>query len=634
MDTYQQILATYWGFTKFRASQEEIIESVCSGKDTLGLLATGGGKSIIFQVAGMAKPGICLVITPLIALMKDQVDKLKSIGIKAASIHSGMSKGEIDITINNCLYGDYKFLYISPERIDSELFWLRVGKMNVNLITVDEAHCISQWGYDFRPSYLKIARLRELFPRVPILALTASATPKVIDDIQEKLLFKTQHVIRKTFERKNLIYVVRKAEDKQKQLLDILKKIGGSGIIYTRNRKTTKELTLLINKNRFSADYYHAGLSTEIRNDKQENWMSGNIKIMIATNAFGMGIDKADVRFVIHYNLPDSIEAYFQESGRAGRDEKTSYAILLINAADLSKAKRRVNDNFPEIQTIKKVYQAIGNYFQIAYGSGKGAVFDFNLVDFISTYKFNLSVAYNSFKFLEKEGYIELTDELDNPSRIIFLVTREDLYKFQVANAALDGFIKLILRSYTGLFNEYVNIDEQWLGKKAGLTQDVVYDYLKKLKKVGIINYVPRKKTPLLAFTEERIDDKNLRISKENYSERKNRYIEKLDAVLDYVNSQAKCRSQFLLAYFGETDTYRCGLCDICTKRNELNLSKYEFDLLLDQIKEKIGTCSLTPQELIDQIHQSPEKIVKVIQWLLDNNKITYNEEKQLTWHR
>lgn len=633
MNRYEQILTKYWGYSKFRPLQEDIIRSVMEGKDTLALMPTGGGKSITFQVPSMSKEGICIVITPLIALMKDQVENLHKRDIKAIAIYSGMTRNEIEIALDNCIYGGVKFLYISPERISTEIFMIRVKYMNVNLIAIDEAHCISEWGYDFRPSYLKIAELRELIPDVPFLALTATAIPKVVDDIQERLGFKEKNVFRKSFERKNIIYLVRELDDKLNYLIETINKVKGSGIIYVRNRKTTRETALFLQKNKISADYYHAGLNHETRNIKQNDWKVGKTRVMVSTNAFGMGIDKSDVRFVIHLDLPDSIESYFQEAGRGGRDEKKAVAVLLYNNSDKVKAEQRVLRSFPEIQEIKSVYQALGNYFQIPYGGGKHMSFDFIISDFAKSYNFNVMTIHSSLKFLQREGYLELTDELFSMSKLHFLVERDDLYKFQIANAKFDGFIKLILRSYTGLFSDYVNIDENSLAKKANIDLELVYKYLNNLKSLGILNYIPKKKNPFIVYTEERLDEKSLYISKENYEFRKSRYIERIDAMLHYASSSNKCRSQILLNYFGDKNPDRCGQCDVCTRRNELDLSKYEFDLILDELKERLQFNLISIDDLVLKAGKDKEKNLKVIQWLLDNEKIIKDKQDLLTWN-
>ena len=634
LDRFEQILKQYWGYSSFRSIQRDIIESAYNGTDTLALMPTGGGKSITFQVPALAKEGVCLVITPLIALMKDQVENLKQRGIKATAIHSGLSVHEIDIELDNCIYGDIKFLYLSPERLASPLFRERLRKMKVNMVAVDESHCISQWGYDFRPSYLKITEIRELLPsEVPFLALTATATPDVVTDIQQKLGFRDGNVFRMSFARENLVYLVRNVEDKLKHLLKIVNSIPGTGVVYVRSRDKTKDIALMLRKEGISADFYHAGLTMEIRNAKQSDWQSNKTRVIVATNAFGMGIDKPDVRFVVHIDLPDSPEAYFQEAGRAGRDQKLAYAILLFNEADTLKIAQRTESNFPPAEEIKKTYQALGSYLNIAIGAGKGETYDFNLMDFCSVYRLNSVKAYNSLKILEREGYIELTDELDNPSRIIFLVDKQELYKYQVAHADMDRFIKVILRNFTGVFSQYVRIDEAYLARLAAAPIGNVMDCLKTLSRHKIINYIPKKRTPLIIMTEERLDDKNLRINPDSYKMLHDRFTQRVNALVAYAQSQTKCRSQMLSEYFGEKDSYRCGKCDVCTQRNELDMSKYEFDMILDGIKSAIGQNSMTDEELIDTLKRNPDRVIRVIKYLLDNGKIIRNDKGSLVWH-
>jgi ATP-dependent DNA helicase RecQ len=634
LNRFEKILYHYWGFTTFREVQLEIIESVYNGHDTLALMPTGGGKSITFQVPALAREGICLVITPLIALMKDQVENLVKKGIKAAAIHSGMTKHEIEVTLDNCAYGDYKFLYLSPERLGTELFKIRLRKLNVNLIAIDESHCISQWGYDFRPSYLRIVDIRELLPDVPFLAVTATATPGVVDDIQEKLGFVKKRVVKMSFERKNLVYLVRQVEDKNKHLLKIVNGVPGTGVVYVRNRQKTKEIAELLQREGIKADYYHAGLSSEIRSSKQDDWQQDRTRIIVSTNAFGMGIDKPDVRFVVHMDLPDSPEAYFQEAGRGGRDGKLAYAILLYNESDNAKIDQRIESSFPEPDEIKRCYNALCSYLSVAIGGGKDEVYDFNLIDFASTFKFNFIRAHSSLKFLELEGYIELTDELDNPSRIMVIVDKADLYKYQIAHAEQDSFIKILLRSYAALFSNYVRIDEKYIAKTTGLPLNTVTENLIKLSKAKVINYIPRKKTPLIIFTEERLDDKNLRISRENYHDRKVRYLKRVEAMLSYASGTAKCRSASLLEYFGEANASRCGKCDVCTSRNELDMSKYQFDQILDEIKSALTDTELMLEELVDKITFPQDKTNKVIRWLLDNQKIAKSENGLLYWNK
>ncbi len=622
MGVFHKILQQYWGYSEFRPLQEEIVRQAHEGRDVLALMPTGGGKSITFQVPALAKDGICLVVTPLIALMKDQVENLKKRGIKAIAIYSGMTRHEMDVAFDNAAYGEYKFLYLSPERLATDLFRARVQKMNVNLLAIDEAHCISQWGYDFRPSYLEIAKVRELLPDVPVLAVTATATPEVAQDIMAKLHFKQPNLLQKSFERKNLVYVVREAEDKNKQLLRICRGVPGTGVVYVRNRRSTQEIAQLLNASGIKADYYHAGLSAEERTQKQDDWKENRTRVMACTNAFGMGIDKPDVRFVVHMDLPDSIEAYFQEAGRGGRDEKTAYAVLLYNGTDKQKVEQRLRVAFPPIETIREVYHQVHAYFNIPYGAGKGAVYDFSLIDFAVKNKIHTTTAYSALQCLQREGYLELTDELDNPTRILFTVGRDELYKIQVKNEDLDRFIKLLLRVYTGLFTNYAAVDEIYLAKLMNVPVNDVNEFLLRLARMKVIDYIPKKRTPLLIFNEERLDDKNLRISHEQYGALKERYEQRSAAMLHYADSTTKCRSQQLLAYFGETDTYRCGRCDVCTERNELDLSKYEFDQLLDKIKKTIREDAVTARQCIDGIPGNPDKTIKVLRWLIDNGKV------------
>lgn len=632
LNKFEKILYHYWGFTSFREVQEEIIQSVYSGNDTLALMPTGGGKSITFQVPALAQEGICIVITPLIALMKDQVENLQAKGIRATAIHSGLTKHEIEVMLDNCAYGDYKFLYLSPERLSTELFKVRLRKMNVSMVAVDESHCISQWGYDFRPSYQRIIDIRELLPDVPFLAVTATATPEVVDDIQEKLGFRQKRVVKMSFERKNLVYLVRNVEDKLKHLKKIVEAIPGTGVVYVRSRQKTKEIALELQKQGVSADFYHAGLSTKERSGKQDDWQQDRTRIIVSTNAFGMGIDKPDVRFVVHMDLPDSPEAYFQEAGRGGRDGKLAYAVLLYNESDKAKSEQRMGTTFPEPDEIKRCYNALCSYLNVAIGGGKDEIYDFNLIDFASTYKFNFVTAHSSLKLLELEGYIQLTDELDNPSRIMVIVNKVELYKYQVAHAELDLFVKVILRTYAGLFSTYVKIDEAYLARAAGIPLNRATENLIKLSRAKVLNYIPRKKTPLLIFTEERLDDKNLRISHENYHLRKQRYSKRMEAMISYASGVTKCRSTTLLEYFGEQNTSRCGKCDVCTSRNELNISKYQFDMIVEQLKINLADNNFSLEQVVDRLKFPPERTTHVIRWLLDNHKIIKTKEGFLKW--
>lgn len=631
MEDYRQILTKYWGYPDFRPLQLDIIESVAAGKDTLGLMPTGGGKSITFQVYSLSKPGICIVVTPLIALMKDQVEGLNKKGIKALAVHSGMTGREIRLTLDNAVWGEYKFLYVSPERLNSERFLERLENMKVNLLTIDEAHCISQWGYDFRPSYLNIVQARKILGDVKVLALTATATPKVAQDIQEKLGFEKKNLLQMSFHRDNLSYLVRSVENKNAYLLDTINKVKGSGVIYVRNRKATREVADALRKNGISASYYHAGLSNLVRSTRQDSWLSGQTRVIVATNAFGMGIDKPDVRFVIHIDSPDSLEAYYQEAGRAGRDGKKSAAVLLFNNTDKTKLKKHVAVAFPEISNIKRIYDALGNYFQIAIGYGKGKVLEFSLQGFSQAYKFQQSMVFNSLKILQREGYLEFTEEVDSPSRVFFPISRDELYKFQVANAKLDDFVKLLLRSYTGLFSGYVTINEELLAKRSGMNQEQVYGYLKHLRKSNVIDYVPRNRTPFVYFSKERINVERIKISKENYDVRKKDYTARIDSVIDYGSSSLKCRSQMLLAYFGETDAPPCGICDVCRAKEKQQMTDFEFENITQKIKTILSKpCSY--ESLLLKLKGDQQKMREAIKWLLDNKKIIYRVDNNLEW--
>ena len=561
---YHEILKQYWGYDSFRGIQEEIIKSIGEGRDTLGLMPTGGGKSITFQVPALAKDGLCIVITPLIALMKDQVQNLRQRGIKAVAIYSGMTRQEILIALENCIFGNYKFLYISPERLDTDIFKQKLRAMKVNMITVDESHCISQWGYDFRPAYLKIADIRELLPGVPLLALTATATPDVVQDIQSRLKFREKNVFRMSFERKNLAYIVRKTDNKTAELLHILRRMPGSAIIYVRSRRRTKETTELLTHEGITADFYHAGLDNAVKDIRQKRWQDGECRVMVATNAFGMGIDKPDVRLVIHLDLPDSPEAYFQEAGRAGRDGEKAYAVILYSKSDKVTLHKRIPDTFPDKDYIKKVYEHLQYYYQMAMGDGLGCTKEFNLEEFCRKFKHFPVPADSALKILTQAGYIEYTDEQDNASRIIFTIRRDELYKLREMGNETEALVQTILRSYTGLFTDYAYISETALSLRTGLTRQQIYNVLMSLSKRRIIDYIPRKKTPYIIYTRERVELNHLHISPAVYEERKERYEARIRAMVDYVTSETACRSRMLLRYFGEKNENNCGQCDVC----------------------------------------------------------------------
>jgi len=629
----RQILLKYWGYSSFRPLQEEIIQSVLDGKDTLALLPTGGGKSICFQVPALAREGLCLVISPLIALMKDQVDNLKKRGIPAAAIYSGMHRDEIDLVLSNAKFGETKLLYISPERLESTQMRDAIDRMKINLLAVDEAHCVSQWGYDFRPPYLKIAEIRPFIPGIPILALTATATPKVVKDIQQKLEFRKEHLFQQSFERKNLIYVVIKEEDKRQRLLRIIRKVKGPGIIYVRNRRETKQIVDFLIKNNISADFYHAGLDAKTRERRQQAWMKEEKRIIVSTNAFGMGIDKPNVRFVVHLDLPDCIEAYFQEAGRAGRDLKRSYAILLCEEADILNARQNLKTAYPALATIRSIYQALGNFLQLPVGSGYDEPFEFDISKFCEQFKFQQVIVYNALKFLEKEGFVALNEGLNNPSKLFIKANKEGLYRFQVANEKYDPFLKTLLRSYPGLFNDFVMIHEGELARRVEMPLEQVVKHLKYLETQNILDYVPRTSKPMVVFLQERVNANNLSISPENYKHRLEEATKRLDALIGYIEETRKCRSQLLLAYFGEKNTKRCGMCDICLERNKLGLNEQEFEEVLSRIKPLLQTNPATLEEIVSTaspVHE--DKVLLVIRWLLDNGKIITFDKRTYQW--
>ncbi|MDT8392314.1 MAG: ATP-dependent DNA helicase RecQ [Bacteroidales bacterium] len=631
----RNILVKYWGYSSFREKQEEIILSVLDGKDTLALLPTGGGKSICYQVPALAREGICLVISPLIALMKDQVENLKERDIKAAAVHSGMHPREIDLAINNSVFGDLKFLYVSPERLESKAFRENLMKMNINLVAVDEAHCISQWGYDFRPPYLNIAEIRPLTGNAPILALTATATPAVVDDIQEKLKFRKKHLIQKSFERKNLSYVVFHEEDKGGRLLRIINNVKGTGVVYVRNRRKCREVSEFLTKEGISSTYYHAGLESRIREFRQDEWMKDKKQVIVATNAFGMGIDKPGVRFVVHFDLPDSLEAYFQEAGRAGRDGKRAYAVLLYEEADIRNAKQNLSVSFPEPEVIRSVYTALGNYLQIPVGGGKEQQFDFDLQDFATRYRMNSATVFSALRILEKEGMLLLGNALENPSKIMFNIAHTDLYTFQVENPGYDGFIKLLLRSYGGIFSEFVRINEKELARRANTTEDKIVALLKKLQKINLLTYVPRTSKPQILIIQDRIDSKSLNFSKEHYGQRKKTALKRMQSVLDYIQATNHCRSQLLLKYFGEEGVQRCGICDVCLDRNKINVSELEFNKILENIKPSLKKRPQGLNELLFVCKEFPEdKVINVLMWLVDNEKVDVNDQQLYSWRK
>lgn len=625
-DKYHIILKQYWGYDDFRGIQQEIIHSIGSGKDTLGLMPTGGGKSIAFQVPALAQEGICIVITPLIALMKDQVENLKKRGIKAAAIYSGLTHNEILVTLENCIFGDYKFLYVSPERLSSELFLTKLKRMRVSFITVDEAHCISQWGYDFRPSYIRIADLRKVVPQAPVLALTATATPEVVKDIQDKLLFRQEHVFKMSFARKNLAYVVRHTEDKESELLHIINSIPGTVIVYCRSRKECRDLAAQLEERGLTATFYHAGLSNCEKDERQRLWQTDQCRVMVATNAFGMGIDKPDVRLVVHMDVPDSPEAYFQEAGRAGRDGRKAYAVLLYNASDKTKLMKRIPDTFPDREFIKEIYEHICYYYQMAMGDGLNVTREFNLNEFCRNFKHFPVPTDSALRILTRAGYLEYIDEQENDSRLIFLVRRDELYHLDGLEPEYESLLQAVLRSYGGVFSDYITIDETLLGKQTGLSRDMVYRGLIALGKRRIISYIPYKKTPYIRFAQKRVETERILISREIYENRKEKYEARIQAMIDYATRDDLCRSRMLLAYFGETSEENCLACDVCLKKNSAGISQG----LAENVERRITTLLREQKEVpvhdIDFPGISRETVGQVLHQMVQEEKLLLDD--------
>ena len=620
---YLAILKQYWGYDSFRGIQEDIIRSIGEGHDTLGLMPTGGGKSITFQVPALAMDGLCLVITPLIALMKDQVQHLRQRGIKALAIYAGMNREEIVTTLENCIFGNYKFLYVSPERLDTELFRTKLRRMKVCMITVDESHCISQWGYDFRPAYLKIAEIRDLLPDVPVLALTATATPEVVKDIQAQLHFNKGKVFRMSFERENLAYVVRRTENKADELLHILRRQPGSAIVYVRNRRRTKEIATLLQEADIQADFYHAGLDDATRDIRQQRWQRGESRVIVATNAFGMGIDKPDVRLVIHMDLPDSIEAYFQEAGRAGRDGEKAYAVILYAKSDRTTLLKRIPDNFPQKDYIKDVYEHLQYYYQMAMGDGQGCVKEFDIEDFCRKFKYFPVPVDSALRILTRAGYLEYTDEQDNASRLLFTLRRDELYKLKEMGDEMDLLIQTVLRSYTGLFTDYTFIDEESLATRTGLTRNRVYELLLHLSRLHIASYIPRKQTPYIIYTRGRVDTGQLHIPPQAYEERKTRYEKRINAMLDYVANDTICRSRLLLHYFGEKNEHNCGVCDTCLHYRIRHAKEGPTDQELETgIIRLLEEQAMTPAMVAGRLAEDKDRVAKALRQLLEKERI------------
>lgn len=628
-----EILEKYWGYSSFRPMQEEIIRYVLEGNDTLALLPTGGGKSICFQVPALAKEGICIVVSPLIALMKDQVENLNRRGIKAISITSELKKREIDYLLDNCIYGNVKFLYVSPERLLQPLFIERFKQMNVNLIAIDEAHCVSQWGYDFRPPYLSIKNLREFHPKIPFLALTATATKEVVVDIQEQLEFKKKSVFQKSFFRPNLQYVVLKEEDSLSALIRVLKNVKGSGIVYVRTRRETKEIAQLLAHQHFSVTNYHAGLSIEERSQKQKDWQSNKTLIMVSTNAFGMGIDKPDVRFVVNLGAPDSLEAYFQEAGRGGRDEKKAYAVLIVNEKDKLQLQNNLELKYPPRETIKKVYYAICNYLRIATGAGGELQTEIDFKAVAESFDLKLSTIIYALPFLERAGYFSISHSGNHTSTLQFLTQGKDLYEFQVRNKAFDSLIKLLLRTYSGMFDGAAKIKETDIGNRFNISKEKVKSLLLELDKLAIVDYRPSSSLPMLSFLQPRIDQKQIRIPKIIFEHRKALAQTKIDAVINYAFENKKCRNVSLLEYFNDLTAEPCGKCDVClTNKKPVDLTNEKFKEIELAIYSNLNKNAIPPKELVNFLRRdfSKDEVLFVLKWLFDNEELYYNKLNQI----
>ena len=621
-DKYLQILKQYWGFDNFRGIQRDIVESIGSGKDTLGLMPTGGGKSITFQVPALAQEGVCIVITPLIALMKDQVQHLRNHGIMAAAIYSGMSRPEIVTTLENCILGDTKLLYVSPERIASPLFITKLGHMKVSFITVDEAHCISQWGYDFRPSYLHIADIRRLKPDAPVLALTATATHQVIDDIQDRLSFSQKNVFRMSFERKNLAYVVRETEDKIGEMTHILQTMTGCSIVYVRSRKQTKEISDLLNKNNISATFYHAGLEPRVKDERQKLWSNDEVRVMVATNAFGMGIDKPDVRMVIHITAPSSIEAYFQEAGRAGRDGQKAYAVLLHQKSDNAKLRKRIDETFPDKEYIREAYNHIAYYYQIATGSGAGYTNLFDIDRFCRNFHHFPTLLLSALKILQRAGYIECDMDPDASCRLMFLVDRDKLYRIPSASENEERLLNMLLRTYSGLFTDYAYIDDELLAHRAGLTRQQVYLIFKSLNQRHIIHFIPQRKLPIITYTVDRVDGDQLILGPDVYDDRKEQFTKRIEAVIAYANNQDQCRSRQLLAYFDEQRTTDCGMCDVCIDHKRQQNSEQRVHVAQEKIMQLLADGQQHDVKELTSLQLHADDLREALGMLIDEEKI------------
>ena len=617
------ILRQYWGYEIFRPQQEAIIQSVLERKDTLALLPTGGGKSICYQVPALIKEGLCLVVTPLIALMKDQVENLNKRNIPALALHSGQNFFDVKRTLENALHGNFKFLYVSPERLQSRLFNEYLPGLNLNLVAVDEAHCISQWGYDFRPPYLQIATLRETTD-APIIAVTASATPKVLDDIKEKLQLKGAAVFRQSFARPNLSYSAFHVDSKINKAIEVLTNVAGSSIVYCKSRKLTKQVAGLLNLQNLPADFYHAGLNHEERSKKQLAWVNNETRIMICTNAFGMGIDKADVRTVVHYDVPECIENYYQEAGRAGRDGKKAYAVLLHNSEDKATLKNLPELRFPPVQEIRKIYQALADYLQVPVGIGEGRYYDFDLKEFVKNFKLDVFAVMSTLKVLEQEGYISLNESVFLPAQVSFLVPKEILFDFERTHPQLEPLIKCMLRTYEGIFDNKVSVNEKQVAKLTKRSVDEIKDDLTQLHALGLIEYELQKETPQLYFHTNRAPAEHLQINTEQYRRRKEEFTFRTNTMLRYMETESVCRSTFIGNYFADTELKDCGVCDNCLKRRSLPLSEKEFAVIKQRIDNVLTNKNVAVQDVLQACRGiKKEKLWKVLEYLQGENLIT-----------
>ena len=619
------VLNQYWGYDAFRPLQQDIIQSVLDGRDTLGLMPTGGGKSITFQVPTMAMDGMALVVTPIISLMKDQVDRLRALNIKATYLYAGLTRAEVNRTYEKCLYGNYKFLYVSPERLQSQSFMERLRQMPVSLIVVDEAHCISQWGYDFRPSFLRIAEVRKLFPKVPVLALTATATPVVVEDIQRCLRFRETNVFSMSFARSNLSYVVRHTEEKATELAHILRSVPGTAIVYVRSRKRAKQISDELNRLGIRADFYHAGLYVEDKEDKQNKWTTDQCRVMVATNAFGMGIDKPDVRLVVHVDIPNSLEEYYQEAGRAGRDGKRSYAVLLVKHTDQRTLRRHITEAFPDKDFIRNVYERVGNFLGVSIGEGYQQMFDFNFNLFCQTFNLPVLATHNALKILTQSGYIEFVEEIETQSRVMILARKDQLYDLDTTTPGADQVLQAILRLYTGLFADYVFINEDVISYRTGLDQETIYKSLLELTRMHILHYVPRKRTPYIIYTTSREEPKYVLIPKAIYEDLRQRMTDRIEATINYAYSDTGCRERMLLGYFGERRADACGQCDLC-----IDMRKREDHAPGDVQQGILYMAGLRPrrlEEFLSTLSFPRDEVISMLSFLVDEGFIEHLED-------